>query len=1089
MKRVWWLALWGVMVSNAFGQQSIISKSSVENRTRIIRELPEDPDKVAAEGYAREYNLDIRRIDTKGKVFEIQRLAEGRHPLYNETHNLDAARTVSTLPVREGAVGGFHLHGKNILVAIWEGGKIRTTHDEFGSRAYSLDSGYEIIGHSTHVAGTIGAAGLDPDATGMADQCFIEGYDWDNDWEEMRQAAGDGLLLSNHSYGYVHGFSYNEDERRWEWYGDYTVDEQEDYNFGFYSRETRSWDDVAYQNPYYLIVKSAGNDRLEGPSPGSPHYIINGDWELSTTVRNKDGGPDGFDCIGTRATAKNILTVGAIGDLEEGFVDPEEVEITDFSTFGPTDDGRIKPDIVANGTTLYSTYNRSDEDYSFLSGTSMSAPNATGSLALLQELYFMKHSSYMRAATLKGIALHSADDVGNPGPDYKFGWGVLNTLTAARLINHDPNLLIEDSISEESVRRFTFFAPGDSGIKVTLCWTDPRGPIVPVSVDPSMQILINDLDMRLIRQKDSMVYEPYVLDPAQPEAPAITGDNFRDNIEQIALSNAESGYYELIISHKESLRNGLQHFSLIVEGLGSIYLADDTTFLNGNNGFLQVTDAPEYPANRSFIWYVEPENQQPVNLYFDLFRTNNTDTLYVFDGSGRDFPLLAQFSGSLLNPDTVLNAISGSIFLEFRSGSEAGYPGFSARYCTSPPVETITIRGEEYPCFGTEEVYFFEPRPESTYGWSYSENITGTIEVTPTSVAVQVPDQLYTLTVTPENKCGTGVSSTRTIVPVTAPPVILPEITGDTLPCISQPNLFSVENEPSANYWWTLPKGWSGQSDSASIWVTPLEETGTISVIPSNSCGESEKIELSVHPESLPEPPVIESNRINPCELEIQQFSVQPDEETSYEWRAERGWEILGPDSLSEVSVMVGTGNSGRMYLTASNRCGGTLTSRNFQLAQAPTVPYLRKQPSSIEGLDELLVLNYTDYTTVKWFRNDELYEGFHEESLILHRNGTYSIEVVNDEGCTAAMKDDLKVEIEDRELLYSISTASEGIVRVQNDAPDPAYMQVFDLTGRMAFAEELLPGTRTFHTHRRGLLIIRIEGDTHVKTEMIFVH
>jgi hypothetical protein len=533
----------------------------------------------------------------------------------------------------------------------------------------------------------------------------------------------------------------------------------------------------------------------------------------------------------------------------------------------------------------------------------------------------------------------------------------------------------------------------------------------------------------------------------------------------------------------------MQHFSLIVSGLGGIYLAGDTTYLNGNNGFLQVTDAPEYPANRSFVWLVEPDTQQPVNLCFDSFSTNSNDTLFIFDGPGRDFPLLAQFSGTLSNPDTMVNSTAGKLLLVFRSGTESGFPGFSARYCTTPPEEVVAIKGEEFPCTGSEEVYFFEPRPESDYSWDYSESIRDSIELTSTTATIQIPEQIYTLRVTPENKCGTGIPSIRIVKPMSAPPEIAPEMIGDTMPCADIPNLFSVEYHPSATYWWNLPKGWSGHSDSASIWVTPMEETDTIAVIPTNKCGASDEIKLVVRPASLPEAPGIESDRINPCELEVQQFSIRPDGESSYVWRAEQGWEILGPDSLSEVSVLVGTGSSGRMYLTASNKCGETLTSRNFILAQAPTVPYLRRQPSFIAGLDELLVLNYDDYSMVKWYRNDSLYDGYRGESLILHRNGIYSIEVANSEGCVATMEDDQKVEVRDRQLWFSISTASEGIIRIQNDGTASANLQVFDLTGRMVFSDKLPPGSSTFHTPRRGLLIFRITAAPYTKTEMIFVH
>jgi subtilisin family serine protease len=1089
MKKILWMVLWGGLLSNAYGQQSVISSSSVENRARIIGELPRNQGKLDAEAYARRYGLPVRKIYDSGRIIEIQRIENGRHPLYNETHNINAARTVSTDRVWDGEVGGYHLRGKNILVGLWDAGKIRTTHTEFGSRVYTLDSGFEIVGHATHVAGTIGAAGLDSKATGMANQCFIEGYDWDNDDIEMRQAAQDGLLLSNHSYGYIHGFDYNSEERRWEWYGDIDIDEKEDFRFGFYNRDAREWDDVAYDNPYYLIVKSAGNDRLEGPANGGEHYVYDGGWKVSYKLRNLDGGPDGFDCIGTRATAKNILTVGAVNDIENGFQGPEDVVMTNFSTFGPTDDGRIKPDIVGNGTNLYSSYNESDNDYNILTGTSMATPNVAGSLALLQELHHKKYGTYMKSATLKGLVLHSADDAGNEGPDYKFGWGLLNTRSAASLIIHPSHPLLEDSIMEGEVRRFNFYAPGDSSIKVTLCWTDPRGPFLPDALDPTDLILVNDLDVRLIRSKDSAVTEPYILDPGSPEDPAERGDNFRDNVEQIVLPLAAKGYYEVVISHKNSLTDSMQHLSLIAEGLARAHVAEEVNMLHKNNGFLQVTDAPEYPVNRRFTWLIEPTNQQPVNLSFTAFSTSVNDTVAIFDGPGSDSPLLAEFSGMLFNPDTLLITSGGSLYIEFSSGNEEGFEGFSARYCTVSPEEMLDIKGEGYPCSGSEEVYFFDPLPESEYRWTLSQNIQDSAEIYLNTAMLGIPDDSFYMRVTPENRCGTGPSSERVVEPLTAPPDISPVISGDTVPCTNGPNLYAVEYDPAATYWWSLPKDWIGRSDSASIHITPVKEPGTIGVVPVNSCGESPKIELMVHPVSLPRIPVIESEKINPCPNEVYEFHVQAEEAVDYRWNAEAGWDIVGPDTLPQVSVLVGDGSAGRMFLTSSNKCGDTSTSRNFLLSPTPLPPIFRTQASGIEGLDELVLLNYEVYALVDWYRDDSLYAGYHEKTLTLHRNGTYSVQVMNSDGCVASMDNSEKIKIDNQSLLYSISTGSEGVIRVENDAAEPARIQVYDLTGRIVFSDELQPGTNTYHTARRGLLIFRIEGDTHLKTQMIFVH
>ena len=106
----------------------------------------------------------------------------------------------------------------------------------------------------------------------------------------------------------------------------------------------------------------------------------------------------------------------------------DDVQITSFSSWGPSDDGRIKPDLVGNGYNVYSTSHRHDSAYSVKSGTSMSGPNVAGSLLLLQEAYELKTGNFMRAASLKGLAIHTCREAGlHRGPDYRYGWGVLDT--------------------------------------------------------------------------------------------------------------------------------------------------------------------------------------------------------------------------------------------------------------------------------------------------------------------------------------------------------------------------------------------------------------------------------------------------------------------------------------------------------------------------------------------------------------------------------------------------------------------------------------------------------------------------------------
>ncbi|MCH8199725.1 MAG: S8 family serine peptidase, partial [Chloroflexi bacterium] len=237
------------------------------------------------------------------------------------------------------------------------------------------------------------AAGVLASARGMATEALLEAYDWNNDAAEMADAAASGLSLSNHSYGSPAGWVDNlKGDGFWGWLGDPSIDPQEDYRFGYYDAVARTWDEIAAAAPTYLIVKSAGNERADrGPNPGAPHYVFESKWILSTTVRSVDGGATGFDTILDGGVSKNVLTVGAVEDLPWGYSAPDDVVMTDFSGWGPTDDGRIKPDLVANGVQLMSSMAWAADGYGTSSGSSMAAPGVTGTAGLLGVLYKTTH--------------------------------------------------------------------------------------------------------------------------------------------------------------------------------------------------------------------------------------------------------------------------------------------------------------------------------------------------------------------------------------------------------------------------------------------------------------------------------------------------------------------------------------------------------------------------------------------------------------------------------------------------------------------------------------------------------------------------
>ncbi|MEP0862290.1 MAG: S8 family serine peptidase, partial [Ignavibacterium sp.] len=578
--------------------------------------------------YQRHYNENkykaIKYFNQKGYLIkglgiELQGILKGR-PIYYTTYNRIAAQTVRTDIVWS----SFNLDGSGIEIGLWDEGAVYEYHNSFREGSYGprhvffIDStGSEVSEHSTHVAGTIVADNDNYNSKGMSDKSVLYSRDWKSDFVEMTYAASGfdpnfttPLLLSNHSYGTNPGWLWgdlrNSGTNAWYWMAaDY---QNEDPEFGNYHDSlTFNIDLIAFNAPYYTIVWAAGNDRGQGPEPFTQHWVWDGEkWVSSTSYHPKDGGDDGYDCLPPQGVAKNIITVGAIDDIPYGYTSPSDVKQlnTNFSAWGPTKDGRIKPDIVANGDQLYSTL--PNNTFGYKSGTSMAAPNVTGSLALLLQYYKNTHNNTVPlSSTLKAIVIHTADEAGeNLGPDYKYGWGLLNTYKAAQLISQDQNS--SNTIQEillSNGQTYTLndlYSDGTQPIKITLTWND-----IPPSNSQTGPILVRDLDVRLY--KDGTTYYPWVLNPGNPSAAATPGDNTKDNVEQILLQSPGEGFYSVVVSHKGTLSSS-QMFSLIVTGFTSPFVSFNLKQIGNDN---QTFGQAAYWDNLSWN-YVQPE--QPVTL-------------------------------------------------------------------------------------------------------------------------------------------------------------------------------------------------------------------------------------------------------------------------------------------------------------------------------------------------------------------------------------------------------------------------------------------------------------------------------------------
>ncbi|GJM36017.1 MAG: hypothetical protein DHS20C18_50180 [Saprospiraceae bacterium] len=485
------------------------------------------------------------------------------------TFNAAAGKTIGTDLVQEDNPLGPNVNGEDMVISLFDAGRV-INHQELVNRILQVDGALSSSSHSCHVACTIIGMGIVPEAKGMAPQARIRAFDWNNNLEEIELEALRGSIISNHSYGILTGWSKLNDV--FFWWGDPAIDSSRDYLFGFYSQEARNFDAISHRYPHHLIVKAAGNDRQEmGPAPGMPHYVRqNNQWTLSTDFRLPDGP---YFSVSHSACSKNVLTVGAVHDLVNGYSFPSSVLLASFSSSGPTADGRIKPDITGNGVALFSASSASPIDYKSKSGSSMATASVTGSITLLQQFYYSIYNRFMLAATVKALVIHTAHEAGlYEGPDYDHGWGLFNTPGAYQVIAaaaSPTDSIIENTLLNNQTVALPIHTDGEQALTATIAWTDVPGDIPAPAVNPSAPILVNDLDIRMIHVATGTTYLPYILDPAQPQNAATTGDNVIDNVEKIYIQNPLSGDYLLTISHKNTLEENQQDFALILSGLTS----------------------------------------------------------------------------------------------------------------------------------------------------------------------------------------------------------------------------------------------------------------------------------------------------------------------------------------------------------------------------------------------------------------------------------------------------------------------------------------------------------------------------------------
>ncbi|MCU0467164.1 MAG: S8 family serine peptidase, partial [Arcicella sp.] len=506
-----------------------------------------------------------RTFNKDGSTYYLQKIGADGKPVYINSKNIESGKLIKADQLYKDGSIGVNITGEGMVVGVWDTGEVRSTHELLsGKVTMQPNQTYDGVGtgadkyggndHMTHVTGTIVGKDLPNKPRGIAYGAKALCYDLEKDLIEMVDFASKGYLISNHSYGPTNlpGTPM--------WY------------FGAYDESAQKWDLLTRSAPYYLPFVAGGNEQA-----------------------NSGNRTDklGYDIMTAAASAKNVMTVGAVdGDKS----------MSEYSNWGPTDDGRVKPDIVTRGTGISSsmfadktTKTPSDTSYYSEQGTSMASPAAAAAGLLLQQYYNSLNKTYMKASTLKALMLGTAEDLGQPGPDHKFGWGLLNVEKAANAIKYKSavsgstrNIVVDTASRGAYIEEISLKFPADTTTEVSrevtangceplivsIAWTDIEGveQTEKEGIDPTTSRLIYDYDLivrNVSKNTTFRAWKPSVMANRTEDATLETTwfDGNGNNFKQVKIEKAIAGdKYKIFLRKKLTSPDSVRMLSLIVTG-------------------------------------------------------------------------------------------------------------------------------------------------------------------------------------------------------------------------------------------------------------------------------------------------------------------------------------------------------------------------------------------------------------------------------------------------------------------------------------------------------------------------------------------
>jgi len=468
--------------------------------------------------------LDPARVPDLAALDEVKYIDQIPPPLSQVNDGIRMALSVNSL-----FQAPYGLSGDGASVLVYDAGMVSSSHPDFSPGRVTLGESGNVSTHSTHVAGTVGGNGSASGGTyaGMAPECLITSYRYEScdphclydNPQDIEANYGDGLYghgsnLATNSIG--SNIALNGYDCSWE--GDYEITAQ----------LVDAISNGSLGLPF-LSVWAAGNERSYGT--------------CGTT----------YGTIGIAGTAKDNIVVGATNSNDHS--------MTYFSSWGPVDDGRLRPDVCAPGCQSGGdngiTSTAPGGGYTTLCGTSMATPAVSGVIALLIEQWHRTPGLPLAPdpATVKALLINTAQDYGNTGPDFQFGYGEIRPVA---LIDHlrGGDLIREGSIAQGEEHSVRVNVPqGQLVLKATLAWDDVPGELL------ALLELVNDLDL-ILESPTGQLTSPWILDPDNPGDPATRGADHRNPVEQVLVSNPAPGVWTLHVAGT-LIPQGPQSYSLV----------------------------------------------------------------------------------------------------------------------------------------------------------------------------------------------------------------------------------------------------------------------------------------------------------------------------------------------------------------------------------------------------------------------------------------------------------------------------------------------------------------------------------------------